>query len=267
MENNKISISLNTVIIIAIIIGALILGLISFFIYDKMNTESNNSVIADNDNKQSESLLDNNDDDNDDVIMNNDDKEETNNNSQVPNNSENTSSNENEENTSSSSTSNSATGKSSSKQNPLAIGEWGISSRYLSGEYVDVPAKVTNVTRGSSAAQEVKQYLTSGSSIYKYEDAKEGMEWAVIEYSIDLTKFEKETTAKLDSKVTGTGDNTSIKYNGTTYIVSTVNMTPNKYTKGSIETCKFAVQLPIGCTDYLIVLGSSSGSQAYFTGK
>lgn len=267
MENNKISISLNTVIIIAIIIGALILGLISFFIYDKMNTESNNSVISDNDNKQSESLLDNNDDDNDDVIINNDDKEETNTNSQVPNNSENTSSNENEENTSSSSTSNSATGKSSSKQNPLAIGEWGISSRYLSGEYVDVPAKVTNVTRGSSAAQEVKQYLTSGSSIYKYEDAKEGMEWAVIEYSIDLTKFEKETTAKLDSKVTGTRDNTSIKYNGTTYIVSTVNMTPNKYTKGSIETCKFAVQLPIGCTDYLIVLGSSSGSQAYFTGK
>lgn len=255
MENNKISISLNTVIIIAIIIGALILGLISFFIYDKMNTESNNSVIADN-NKQSESLLDNNDD-----------KEETDNNSQVSNNSENTSSNENEENTSSSSTSNSATGKSSSKQNPLAIGEWGISSRYLSGEYVEVPAKVTNVTRGSSAAQEVKQYLTSGSSIYKYEDAKEGMEWAVIEYSIDLTKFEKETTAKLDSKVTGTGDNTSIKYNGTTYIVSTVNMTPNKYTKGCIETCKFAVQLPKGCTDYLIVLGSSSGSQAYFTGK
>lgn len=263
MENNKISISLNTVIIIAVIIGALILGLISFFIYNKMNTESNNSVIADN-NKQSESLLDNNDDD---VIINNDDKEDTNNNSQVSNNSENTSSNENEENPSSSSTSNSATGKPSSKQSPLAIGEWGISSRYLSGEYVDVPAKVTNVTRGSSAAQEVKQYLTSGSSIYKYEDAKEGMEWAVIEYSIDLTQFEKETTAKLDSKVTGTGDNTSIKYNGMTYIVSTVNMTPNNYTKGSIETCKFAVQLPIGCTDYLIVLGSSSGSQAYFTGK
>ena len=262
MENNKISISLNTVIIITIIIGALILGLISFFIYNKMNTESDNSVIADNDNKQSESLLDNNDD----VIINNNNKE-TNNNSQVSNNSENTSNNEDKENTSSSSTSNSATGKSSSKQNPLAIGEWGISSRYLSGEYVDLPAKVTNVTRGSSAAQEVKQYLTSDSSIYKYEDAKEGMEWAVIEYSIDLTQVEKETTAKLDSKVTGTGDNTSIKYNGTTYIVSTVNMTPNKYTKGSIETCKFAVQLPIGCTDYLIVLGSSSGSQAFFTGK
>ena len=92
------------------------------------------------------------------------------------------------------------------------------------------------------------------------------MEWAVIEYSIDLTKIEEETNAKLDAKVTGTGNNNSIKYNDTTYMVSTVNMTPNKYTKGNIETCKFAVQLPIGCTDYLIVLGSSSGSQAFFYG-
>lgn len=252
MENNKITISLNTVIIISIIIGALILGLISsFFIYGKINNKDNNSVISDN--KQNESLFDTN---YNDVIVNNDDKAETNNNSA------NTSINKNEGTTSSS-----VTGKSSSKQNPLAIGEWGISSRYLSGEYVDVPARVTNVTRGSSAVQEVKQYLTSGSSIYKYEDAKEGMEWAVIEYNIDLTQIEKETTAKLDAKITGTGDNTSIKYNGSTYIVSTVNMTPNNYTKGNIETCKFAVQLPIGCTDYLIVLGSSSGSQAFFAGK
>ena len=268
MENNKITINLNTVIIIAVIIGALILGLISYFIYDNMNKEENNSIIAENDNnKQSESILDDADDNDND-----EDSDITDNNSQIIDNSQKPSNTTKDKETTNSSTpnqttTNSATGKPSSKQSPLAIGEWGISSRYLSGEYVDVPAKVTNVTRGSSAAQEVKQYLTSGSSIYKYEDAKEGMEWAVIEYSIDLTQVEKETTAKLDTKVTGTGDNTSIKYNGTTYIVSTVNMTPNNYTKGSIETCKFAVQLPIGCTDYLIVLGSSSGSQAFFTGK
>ena len=255
MESKKISISLHT-LIIAIIIGSLAVGLISFFIYDKMNTESNNSIIADNDNNKNESILDNNDA-----------KEEITNNSQVSNNNTNTSNNNDKETTSSSSTSNSATGKSSSKQNPLAIGEWGISSKYLSGDYVDVPTKVVKVTRGSSAAQEVKKYLTSGSSIYKYEDAEEDMEWAVIEYSVDLTKIKEETTSKLDSKITGTGNNTSIKYNGSTYRVSTVNMTPNTYTKGTIETAKFAVQLPIGCTDYLIVLGSSSGSQAFFTGK
>lgn len=251
MESKKISISLHT-LIIAIIVGSLAVGLISFFIYDKMNTESNNSIIANN---------------NENILDNNDDKEEITNNSQVSNNNTNTSNDNDKETTSSSSTSNSATGKSSSKQNPLAIGEWGISSKYLSGDYVDVPTKITKVTRGSSAAQEVKKYLTSSSSIYKYEDAEEDMEWAVIEYSVDLTKINKETTAKLDSKITGTGNNTLIQYNGTTYIVSIVNMTPNNYTKGNIETAKFAVQLPIGCTDYLIVLGSSSGSQAFFTGK
>ena len=29
--------------------------------------------------------------------------------------------------------------------------------------------------------------LNSSSSIYKYEDAKEDMEWAVIDYTVDLT--------------------------------------------------------------------------------
>lgn len=266
MENNKISISLNTVIIIAVIIGALILGLISYFIYDNMNKEENKSIIAENDNnKQSESIFDKNND-------NHEDNDITDNNSQIIDNSQETFDTTEDEKTTNSSTpsqptTNSVTGKSSSKQNPLTIGQWGIASKYVSGEYVDVPARVTNITRGTSASQELKNYLTSSSSIYKYEDAKEGMEWAVIEYSIDLTQMEKDSTAKLDTKVTGTGNNTSIKYNGTTYIVSTINMTPNNYTKGDIEFCKFAVQLPIGCTNYLITLGSSSGTQAFFNGK
>ena len=131
---------------------------------------------------------------------------------------------------------------------------------------MDVPVKVTKVTRGSRAAQEVKNYCENGSSIYKYEDAKEDMEWAVIEYDVDLTKMEKDSTVTLDRKITGTGDNTSIKYNGIIYIVSTMNMTSG-YTKGEIVTCKFAVQLPIGCTDYLIALGSSSSTQAFFIGE
>ena len=36
---------------------------------------------------------------------------------------------------------------------------------------------------------------------------------------------------------------------------------------GKVVSTKFAVQLPIGCSDYIIVLGSSSGTQAYFMGK
>lgn len=256
MENNKISISLTTVIIIAVIIGALILGIVSYAIYNNFNKkpEIGNDKIGQSTVDSLQSGETNN---------NSDKQTSTNTNT---NNNANTTTTE-KENSSNSSASTSATGKASSKQNPLSIGEWGIASKYVSSEYVDVPARVTNVTRGSSAAQELKEYLNNSSSIYKYEDAKENMEWAVIEYSIDLTKMEKDSTAKLDTKITGIGDNNSIKYNGATYIVSTTNMTPNNYTKGEIVSCKFAVQLPIGCTDYLIALGSSSGTQAFFSGK
>jgi len=256
MENNKISISLTTVIIIAVIIGALILGIVSYAIYNNFNKkpEIGNDKIGQS---TVDSLQPG-------ETNNNSDKQ-TSTNTNINNNANTTTTEK--ENSSNSSASTSATGKASSKQNPLSIGEWGIASKYVSSEYVDVPARVTNVTRGSSAAQELKEYLNNSSSIYKYEDAKENMEWAVIEYSIDLTKMEKDSTAKLDTKITGIGDNNSIKYNGATYIVSTTNMTPNNYTKGEIVSCKFAVQLPIGCTDYLIALGSSSGTQAFFSGK
>lgn len=256
MENNKISISLTTVIIIAVIIGALILGIVSYAIYNNFNKkpEIGNDKIGQS---TVDSLQPG-------ETSNNSDKQ-TSTNTNINNNANTTTTEK--ENSSNSSASTSATGKASSKQNPLSIGEWGIASKYVSSEYVDVPARVTNVTRGSSAAQELKEYLNNSSSIYKYEDAKENMEWAVIEYSIDLTKMEKDSTAKLDTKITGIGDNNSIKYNGATYIVSTTNMTPNNYTKGEIVSCKFAVQLPIGCTDYLIALGSSSGTQAFFSGK
>lgn len=158
------------------------------------------------------------------------------------------------------------TGSSSSKTSPLSIGEWGIASKYYSGEYVDVPVKVTNITRGSTAAQEVEEYCNSDSSIYRYEDAEEDMEWAVVEYEIDLSDFDTDTIVNLDRRITGTGDNTSVKHRGTTYIISTMNMTTD-YDSGKIVTSKFATQLPTGCHDYLIVLGSSEYTQAFFQGE
>lgn len=256
MENNKILIILTPIIIIAVIIGALILGIVSYAIF---NNFSKKAEIGND--KIGQSTVDSLQPG---ETSNNADKQ-TSTNTNINNNANTTTTGK--ENSSNSSVSASTTGKASSKQNPLSIGEWGIASKYVSSEYVDVPARVTNVTRGSNAAQELKDYLNNSSSIYKYEDAKETMEWAVIEYSIDLTKMEKDSTAKLDTKITGIGDNNSIKYNDATYFVSTTNMTPNNYTKGEIVSCKFAVQLPIGCTDYLIALGSSSGTQAFFSGK
>lgn len=256
MQDNKITISLTTVIIIGVSIVALILGIVSYAIYNNFNQ---NEKMENNRMEQSPvnslASVENNNSYGNTEVMNN-------------NNNSNGTSTDKEETSNSSSTS-SIIGKTSSKQNPLDIGEWGIGSKYSSGKYIDIPVKVTNVTRGTTAAQRVKYYCENESSIYKYEDAKEGMEWAVVEYSVDLTNIEEYSmgkSIKVDAKVTGTGDNNSIKYNGYTYIVSTMNMT-NDYSKENIATGYFAVQLPSGCTDYLIVLGSSSGTQAFFNGK
>lgn len=230
MEEKKVSINLRIVIIISIILVILVLGIVFFTIYKSNNNLSERQNTQEN----SSSNLENN---------------------------------SNQDNTSISS----ITGKSSSKTEPLSIGEWGIASKYSSGEYskyVDVPVKISNITRGDSAAQQVKEYCNS--SIYTYEDAKTGMEWAVIEYNVDLTNIQAyytgEKNIKVDSKVTGTGDSTAIKYKDHLYFVSTLNMT-NKNTKETIATGLFAVQLPIGCTDYIITLGSISETQAFFSGK
>lgn len=157
-------------------------------------------------------------------------------------------------------------GKASTKASPLSLNEWGIASQYSSGSYIDIPTRVTKVTRGANAAKEVKAYCDSGSSIYKYSEPKQGMEWAVIDYDVDLTKVSNDTSARLYSSVAGTGNNTSIKYNGTTYITTTMGMT-SEYDKGKIVNSKFAVQLPIGCSDYIIVLGSLDHTQAFFKGN
>lgn len=249
MEDKKITISLTTVIIIVVIIGVLILGGISFIIYNNYNLaqhqDANKNINNVNSNGQTSS---NN-------YLNIDNSSASNDSSNQQN---------------SSITQNiSINGETSSKSSPLAIGSWGIASKYSSENYIDVPVKVVNVTRGNSAAQMVKNYCNSKYSIYKYEDAKEGMEWAVIDYTVDLTDIEGYSMGKdirVDSKITGTGDNTSIHYKDNVYIVSTMNMTSG-YSQEDVANGQFAVQLPIGCTDYLIVLGSSSSTQAFFIGK
>ena len=167
MENNK------KTVMVLIVVVALLLGVVIYFVYDKFIEGNNNSISEEFiDYEQDENINDDNDKDNE-IINNND----SNNNSENINNSQNTDI--------------LGAAKASSKQEPLSIGEWGIASKYVSGGYVDVPAKVINVTRGEPAAQELKEYLDSGSSIYAYSEPKNGMEWAVVEYSIDLTQMEK----------------------------------------------------------------------------
>lgn len=178
------------------------------------------------------------------------------------------------------SSSSSKDAKESSKDAPLSIGEWGYApiyaGRYLDEEYadktyLDVPVRVTKVTRGSKVVDEVKKWAEEKK--YKYEDPKPYTEWAIIDYEVDLTnvKFGGSlgTNPKVSTSIKGS-DGGSIKHNGITYIgVSTREMGSSDYVKKpGVYQRRVLTQLPEGCTDYLIVLGSSyNGKEAFYKGE
>ena len=160
----------------------------------------------------------------------------------------------------------------SSKSNPLSIGLWGMASKYSDGQYVDVPVQVYNIIRGSQAAQKVKEYCEKSSTSYvttTYKDAREGCEWVVVEYNIDLTNVKSIGMKKdltIQSSVIGTGDLSFVVYNNYRYYVSTT-IIGDRNTTANIGTGAFAFEMPIGCADYIITLGVSNHEQAFFTGK
>ncbi len=198
MENNKISINLSTAIIIAVIVTALIVGLVGVLIFNIVNKEDNKSFLRENDNTEQS-------------IEHKTDDVET----------------KEDDNSASDDKSNKAdTGKvkSSSKTSPAKIGEWTMGSIYKDGEYIDVPVKVTNVTRGTAADNEYKDYCEN--SIYKYESPKKDLEYAIVEYQVDLTNMEEDDIfGYLHSSIRGTGDYTNVEYNGTIYILLTTDIT------------------------------------------
>lgn len=160
--------------------------------------------------------------------------------------------------------------KDSSEDSPIAFGEWGNASRYSQTEYVDVPVQLTNITRGEEAAKILKEYCENNKKIYKYTEPKINMEWAVIEYKADLTnvyEYSMGRSVRVDSKIQSIGGG-SLKYNDVTYFLTTADISES-YSKETIANGKFAVQLPVGCTDYMIVMGSSvsTATKAYFKGK
>ena len=166
------------------------------------------------------------------------------------------------------------------KDSPLAIKEWGLASKYagkyLDEEYadktyIDVPVRVTKVSRGEKIISEVKSLLADHR--YKYEDPKSSqLEWAIVEYEVDLTdvKFGGSlgTNIKIDSDIKGS-DGGTVKYDGISYFISTRDMSSSEYVKEpGVYTGKFVTQLPKGCSDYLIKFGNSyNGAESYFKGE
>lgn len=161
--------------------------------------------------------------------------------------------------------------KESTKENPLEKGTWGIASKYSteSKNYEDVYVKVTNIIRGEEAKKVVQDYFNS-KSYFKYEEPKEGLEWVVLDYDLDYANFAKSSlgaNADVSSSIRGIGNRSSVVYNGTTYILSSRYIGSSDYVKTQTTTGKIAFQMPIGCSDYVIELGSYSGSKAYFKGE
>ena len=178
-----------------------------------------------------------------------------------------------------SSTSGSKDAQASTKDAPLAINEWGLASKYagkyLDEEYadktyIDVPVRVTKVSKGDKVIENVKTLLADHH--YKYQEPKSSqLEWVIVDYDVDLTnvKFGGSlgTNIKIDSSIKGT-DGGSVKHDGITYILTTVDVSDSKYVnEPGVYSGKFITQLPKGCKDYLIKLGSYNNTESYFKGE
>ncbi len=164
------------------------------------------------------------------------------------------------------------TASASSLENPLQVGEWGIASKYNTETRSDqdVNVSVTNIIRGEEAAEMAKEYMSSDYSIYKYEEPEAYLEWVVIEYDVDFADTyipgELGASPNVEADITGP-DGSSIKYNGITYITSTIEIGSRDYIKTKTGSGKILTQIPIGCTDYIIQFGRYGGTTAYFQGK
>ena len=167
--------------------------------------------------------------------------------------------------------------KAADKDSPLAMKEWGLASKYAGKyldesytDYIEVPVRVTKVSRGDKIIDDVKSLLADHR--YKYTEPKSSqLEWAIVEYEVDLTdvKFGGSlgTTIKIDSSVKGT-DGGSVKHDGITYILTTLDVSKSDYVKEpGVYSGKFITQLPKGCTDYLIKFGSYGKTESYFKGE
>jgi hypothetical protein len=168
------------------------------------------------------------------------------------------------------------TGKKSSKDNLLSFGEWGMASKSVSGGQKSVPVRINSIIRGNEAGSIVKEAEGTGGSIsLKYTEPKKGMEWVVVNYTVDVSSIMKEDGVSVNvvPDIQGTGESKSITYNGLNYtIIGCYNIGKTNYVKTQTGDARFATQLPIGCTEYVIVMGydysdDGSGEYAYFKGQ
>ena len=162
--------------------------------------------------------------------------------------------------------------KESSKEKPIKAGTWGIASKYNSDttKQEKVYVKATKTIRGEDAKAAVKDY-TDKSSFYKYTEPNEGLEWVVVDYEMNFSDFnipKNGVEPRLSVSITGTGNNSAVKYNGVTYfMIMATNIGSSSYVKEANAQGRVAFQMPIGCSDYIMKFGDSSGNIAFIKGE
>ena len=283
MENNKLKISFTTfiIIIIAVMVVSLLIGIISYAVHSNSKNNYKHEIADNRSASQISNSLKTNREDTNNYQNSKNSFNETSNNDKTDN--SNTISNNNTSKPDSTTHEEPVNSKASSIANPLSIGEWGIASKkdYNSNtkQNVDIPVKITNITRGKMAQEKLKEYLKDG--FYKYEEPKEGLEYCIVEYSVDLSKLTPgkygsrsiSLTSKMGKSTGGYDDDSlgAFKNGNVTYITNNLDITYYVYgqssTKDNSANGAFVGYIPVGETDYLISFGEKDGTKAFFKGK
>ena len=171
--------------------------------------------------------------------------------------------------------------KSSSAKEPANFNEWvfvskkvskDLSDSYKNTSYVDIPARITTITRGSEADAIIKE-LINNKTLDKFEEPTDNTENIVVDYDIDLSNltFDEDKVGILpfvSSDIKGL-NGYGLKYKSVSYSINTKDISSTDYAKEpKIYNCRFICTLPKGCIDYLITLGDNyDGTIGYIKGE
>ena len=159
--------------------------------------------------------------------------------------------------------------KTSSVGLPLKLNEWGKAAKFCTADnsYKDVPVRILSVRRGEKVNDEVRQIAKSSSFLTYFEpDAKE--EYAIAEYEISLDGFpvkEGGTQADIFASVSGT-DGQMIKLDDGSYWGTTAAAAvgDDEYYHEGVVKGKLMYKIIKGYNDYLLIVGETGETQAYF---
>lgn len=170
----------------------------------------------------------------------------------------------------------------SSLYNLLDVGEWGKSSKIMyenfnGNNYEDnltnVPVSIKKIIRGDEAKTYIKNWFSS-QKVFEYDEPEEGMEWILVNYSVDFRNIyfdntsDEGTSKNLINAIIG-ADGGDLIFNNKKFAVSTINISKDEFVKeNKIYNSEFIAVIPKECHKYVIRFGTSrDGYEAYFNGK